>query len=238
MMVRSAAKSVSNTLSKPTACRAAAKRPGVASSRESPTPSPQAARTAGATCTTVSTVGSRMASMMRLTSSRAVRAPVGQWVMHWPHSAQPASAMGRLSRTITFIEGPAPVKSHTPQCCTLSQMATQRMHLMHLLLSRCSGKVASHGSGTGRASPASCRLKVLERKRRAQVSWRTQVAQSARWSSMMACRFARRAAATCGVPVRTAIPSRTAVLQEATSPSPSTSTRHTRHEPMQFRSFR
>ena len=176
--------------------------------------------------------------MMRLTSSRAVRAPVGQWVMHWPHSAQPASAMGRLSRTITFIEGPAPVKSHTPQCCTLSQMATQRMHLMHLLLSRCSGKVASHGSGTGRASPASCRLKVLERKRRAQVSWRTQVAQSARWSSMMACRFARRAAATCGVSVRTRMPSRTAVLQEARSPSPSTSTRHTRHEPMQLRSFR
>ena len=180
IMVRSAAKSVSKTLSKPTACRAAAKRPGVASSRESPRPSPQAVRTAGATCTTVSTAGSRMASMMRLTSSRAVSAPVGQWVMHWPHRAHPASAMGRLSRTMIFVEGPTPVKSHTAQCCTFSQMATQRMHLMHLLLSRCSGKSASQGAGSGKGPGASVRLKVLARSRRAQVSWRTQVAQSAR----------------------------------------------------------
>ena len=118
--------------------------------------------------------------MMRLTSSRAVSAPVGQWVMHWPHRAHPASAMGRLSRTMIFVEGPTPVKSHTAQCCTFSQMATQRMHLMHLLLSRCSGKSASQGAGSGKGPGASVRLKVLARSRRAQVSWRTQVAQSAR----------------------------------------------------------
>ena len=53
--------------------------------------------------------------------------------MHWPHRAHPASAMGRLSRTMIFVDGPTPVKSHTAQCCTFSQMATQRMHLMHLL---------------------------------------------------------------------------------------------------------
>ena len=118
--------------------------------------------------------------MMRLTSSRAASAPVGQWVMHWPHRAHPTSAMGRLSRTMIFVDGPTPVKSHTAQCCTFSQMATQRMHLMHLLLSRCSGKSASQGAGSGKGPGASVRLKVLARSRRAQVSWRTHVAHSAR----------------------------------------------------------
>ena len=91
-----------------------------------------------------------MASMTTEVSSRAVRAPVGQCVMHWPHRAQPAASMGRPSFTMTFMLGPAPECSQTEQYWTLAHSATQRMHLMHLEASRMSGKLSSHGAFSGR----------------------------------------------------------------------------------------
>ena len=70
----------------------------------------------------------------------------------------------------------------------------------------------------------------------AQVSTRTQVVHALRCDSSSASVLARRAAITCGVFVRTRIPSRTGVLQAAQSPpSPSTCTRQTRQEPMMLR---
>ena len=63
----------------------------VACSRGRPKASPQAVRTAGATWTTVVISGSARASSTRLVSSRAVRAPVGQWVTHWPQKVQSLS---------------------------------------------------------------------------------------------------------------------------------------------------
>ena len=63
---------------------AAAMRPSVASSLGRPSPSPHAARTAGATCSTTTFFGSSIAEMTFSVSSRSRRAPVGQWVMHCP----------------------------------------------------------------------------------------------------------------------------------------------------------
>ena len=57
---------------------AAAMRPSVASSSGRPSPSPHAARTAGATCSTTTFFGSSIAEMTFSVSSRSRRAPVGQ----------------------------------------------------------------------------------------------------------------------------------------------------------------
>ena len=57
---------------------------GVAISGERLNCSAQAARTAGATCTTVTVLGSSMASKTIPVSSRSRSAAVGQCVMHWP----------------------------------------------------------------------------------------------------------------------------------------------------------
>ena len=57
---------------------------GVAKSLARPNCSAQAARTAGATCATVMTFGSSIASKTSPVSSRSRSAAVGQWVMHWP----------------------------------------------------------------------------------------------------------------------------------------------------------
>ena len=57
---------------------------GVANSLSSPNCSAHAARTAGATCATVTVFGSSIASKTRPVSSRSRSAAVGQWVMHWP----------------------------------------------------------------------------------------------------------------------------------------------------------
>ena len=79
-------------------------------------------------------------------SSRSVRAPVGQWVMHWPHRAHFAASMDRPSFTPTERCPAEPEKSHTEQCWTLEHSATQRRQLTHLLASRCRGKLPSHAS--------------------------------------------------------------------------------------------
>ena len=68
--------------------RAATMRPVVACRGDRPKASAQATRTAGATWTTVVISGSARARSTRLVSSRTVRAPVGQWVTHWPQKVQ------------------------------------------------------------------------------------------------------------------------------------------------------
>ena len=77
--------------SKPICRRALTIWPVVALSAGSWKASAQATRTAGATWTTVVISGSARASSTRLVSSRAVRAPVGQWVTHWPQKVQSLS---------------------------------------------------------------------------------------------------------------------------------------------------
>ena len=71
--------------------RAVTIRPAVAYLAPRPQLSAQATRTAGATCTTVVISGSARALSTRPVSSRTVRAPVGQWVTHWPQKVQSVS---------------------------------------------------------------------------------------------------------------------------------------------------
>ena len=83
----------------------------VAFSGGRPRLSPQAVRTAGAICTTVILSGSAMARIRRKVSSRSRKAPTGQWVMHWPHSAQSDALMRRLWLTSTRVRLPVPDRS-------------------------------------------------------------------------------------------------------------------------------
>ena len=124
----------------------AARRSTVATSGGSPNSSPQAARTAGATWMRVIFSGLAMASKTRSVSSRSRSAPTGQWVMHWPQRAQSVSAMGRMPATFTAEWLERLTRSHTPVACILSHTWMQRMHLMHLSLSRMRGKLRSHSS--------------------------------------------------------------------------------------------
>ena len=111
-----------------------------------PNSSPQEVRTAGATCTMTVFLGSAMAASTRSVSSRSRSAPVGQWVMHWPHAAQSTVEMGFLPRTPTEACVERLVRSQTPTPWTFSQTWTHRRHFTHFSLSRQSGKAGSHSS--------------------------------------------------------------------------------------------
>ena len=117
----------------------------VAFSSESPQCSAQLVLTEGAICTIVVTSGSARASYTRMTSSRSRRAPVGQCVMHWPHSVQSTSWMFAPPATSTRVWVARFVMPQMWDACTLSQIWMQRMHRMHLSLLRMSGKSCGHG---------------------------------------------------------------------------------------------
>ena len=117
----------------------------VASSRPKPIRSPQAARTAGATCTTVITSLFSIASQTFSVSSRARNADVGQWVIHCPQREQSASSILRPPETLIDVREPVPTRSHICRLWILSQIWMQRIHLIHLLESRINGKSLFHG---------------------------------------------------------------------------------------------
>ena len=81
--------------------------------------------------------------MTRWVSFRAVRAPTGQWVTHWPQKVQSVSASLRTPRTPTVVREPVPTRSQMFMVWILSQTWTQRMHLMHLPASRMMGVLRS-----------------------------------------------------------------------------------------------
>ena len=78
---------------------------------ERPKASAHATRTAGATWTIVVMFGSASASRTVLVSSRAVRAPVGQWVTHCPQNVQSVSFRERPPATSTVVREPVPTTS-------------------------------------------------------------------------------------------------------------------------------
>ena len=96
--------------------------PMVAFSGAMPSDSPQAVRTAGATCTTVISLGSAKARYTSAVSSRSRRPPTGQWVTHWPHSEQSESLITILPETSMVVRPPVPARSHTLRVCTFSQI--------------------------------------------------------------------------------------------------------------------
>ena len=70
-----------------------------------------------------------------------VRAPTGQWVMHWPQSEQSASSMVFRAGNIDGHPGTGALHGPDPQSLgTFSQIWTQRMHLMHFSDFRNNGK--------------------------------------------------------------------------------------------------
>ena len=92
MMVKSAPKSVSKTLSKPRRRSAAASLPVTRVPMGMPNSSPSATRTAGAGCTTTCLVGIVQGVPNILSvSSFSCSAPTGQATMHWPQLMQPTS---------------------------------------------------------------------------------------------------------------------------------------------------
>ena len=90
---------------------------------------------------TVILSGSARASSTLSVSSLSLKAPVGQCVMHWPQMVQSDSLMLRLWDTSIFVREPVPSTSQMCISCTLSQICTQRMHLMHFAMSRTRGKL-------------------------------------------------------------------------------------------------
>ena len=79
-------------------------------------------------------------------SSRSRSAATGQCVMHWPQAEQSASSIFRPFATPTVVRLPVFITSQTLRLWILSQIWMQRMHLMHLLLSRMSGNSSFQGA--------------------------------------------------------------------------------------------
>ena len=200
-------------------------------------------RTAGAIWTTVTVSGSSMARSTAWTSSRSRNAPTGQWVMHWPHSEQSASRMVRFSDTLTRVWLPVATRSQTFRLWTLSQIWMQRIHSMHLVVSRIRGKVRSQrrsfSAGRFSRKGLDTRPRSLDRVCSSQLPLRTQRAHLESCRLRISCRLVRRASRTRALLVWMAMPSATTLLQAGMSlSSPSTSTQHSRQAPISLIPFR
>ena len=136
MMVRSAPKSVSNTLSKPRRLRAWVILPVTRVPIGMPNSSPSATRTAGAGCTTTNFSGSESASQTLSVSSFSRSAPTGQATTHWPQLMQSVSLSFFSNAGAMTVLKPRLIAAMAPMPCTLRQTATQRRHRMHLFGSR------------------------------------------------------------------------------------------------------
>ena len=135
IMVISAPKSVSKTLSKPRRRRAATILPSTLVPMGISKHSPRVARIDGAVWTMTIFSGSLMASRTFWHSSFSCSAPVGQATMHWPQLTQVVSERGRSKAQAIWVSKPRLLGPMTPTCCC-SQAATQRRHRIHLALSR------------------------------------------------------------------------------------------------------
>ena len=135
-MVRSAAKLVSKTLSKPSRRSAATILPSALVPMGMPKASPMVTRVAGAVWTRTTFSGSPRASQTSFVWSFSVRAPVGQATMHWPQETQEVSPSGVSKAQEMLVAKPRSLAPMTPTSCHLRQTAVQRRQRMHLLLSR------------------------------------------------------------------------------------------------------
>ena len=136
MIVRSAVKLVSNTLSKPHSFSAVFiwKVIGVPGAR--PKHSPMPARGLGAVWMTTCFFGSSMARQTSSDASLACSAPVGQRLMHCPQLMQTTSPSG-LSRYVPMrVLSLRPTASSTPTSWTSMHVRTQRRQSTHLSMSR------------------------------------------------------------------------------------------------------
>ena len=136
MMVKSAAVSTSNTLSKPRRRRADTILPSTLEPMGIPKHSPRVTRTEGAGPTTTCLLGSWRADSTSAVESCSDRAPVGQDTMHCPQDTQSTSLRSRSKAQPIWVMKPRSLVPMTPTSCSLRQVATHRRHKMHLELSR------------------------------------------------------------------------------------------------------
>ena len=136
MMVRSAAKSVSKTLSKPRRRAAATILPCTFVPIGMPKHSPRVTRTEGAVWTMTCFEGSRIAAQTFSVSSFSARAPVGHTTMHCPQDTHAVSSRGFSKAEAICVSKPLSLAPMTPIPCVSLQAATQRRQRTHLELSR------------------------------------------------------------------------------------------------------
>ncbi len=132
IIVRSALKEVSNTLSNPILLRAAVITSAASIPGFIPNSSAMVTEMLGACCTTTVFVGSFRASMTFWMLDFSVSAPVGQTLMHWPQLMQ-LDTLSPSSKAVPMCALlPLPMKSMQATPCISSQTRThlpQRMHL-------------------------------------------------------------------------------------------------------------
>ena len=136
MMVMSAPKLVSNTLSKPSRRREAAIFPSTSVPMGRPKHSPSAARTAGAVCAMTTLSGSLSASHTFSEWVLLAQRAVGQTLTHWPQPTQATVSRSMSKAQPMWVLMPRLLGPMTETPCQLRHTATQRRHRMHLLLSR------------------------------------------------------------------------------------------------------
>ena len=238
MIVRSAAKEVSKTRSKPSQRRAVVMAPATSVPCGTPNSSPKATETAGACCTTTSLSLSFRASMTSWIWLFSVRAPVGQTVTHWPQFTQLDTFRPSSKAVPIFAREPRPMKSMAETCWTSSQIRTHLLQRMHLAGSRTiEGLEAS--SVCRVRSPAKRRLRTPNSSARScnsQLPLRTQYRQSSGWLASSSSMIVLRAWTARGECVRIFMPSAAGKAQLGTRPRwPSTSTTHIRQAPVGVR---
>src|SRR3954451_16475535 len=138
MTVRSAAKEVSYTWSKPSALSAATILPVVISPGFMPKHSPRPTRTAGAICAITVFVLSAIRSHTASTSDLTVSAPVGQTLAHCPQFTHSTSPSCLPKAGVTATSCPRCAKSIAPMPWISAHILTQSPHRTHLLGSRTS----------------------------------------------------------------------------------------------------
>ena len=148
MMVKSAAASTSNTLSKPSRRRAETILPSTLEPMGMPKHSPSVTRTEGAGPTMTCLLGSRRAARTSAVESFSASAPVGHTTMHWPQDTQSTSARSRSKAQPMWVWKPRSLGPMTPTDWSWRQADTHRRHRMHLELSRTRWRAVSSGWGS------------------------------------------------------------------------------------------
>ena len=136
IIVRSAPKSVSNTLSKPRPRNAATILPVTSVPGSSPNSSPSAALTEGAVWTMTVFSGSPKALTTSHVASFSTKAPVGQTAAHCPQYVHTES-LRFISIAVAITDSnPLFIADNTPTVCTSLHIVSQRRHIIHLSISR------------------------------------------------------------------------------------------------------
>ena len=135
IIVRSAAKFVSNTFLKPRRRNAATIFPVTSDPTGISNSSPSAARTAGAVCTTTY-FPAFIASSTFSISETSINAPVGQTLTHCPHKIQGEFANDLFSAGATIVLNPRFSKPSTESPCAFLQRAMHLPQSTHFDVSR------------------------------------------------------------------------------------------------------